>query len=659
MSKRSDEEDPGENLRDRIIGLGERSLRKSYYPQLQERIAELERFRALLDQSRDAILLLQAPLGRVVDATESACTQMGRSREKLLLMTVEELWPGAVAESVIRLLQGEPTVSALDTIEAEMVSRSGDHFPVEVTLRLVHFHDADYVVAVARDITRRKQAEEKYRSIFENAVEGIFQVTASGRVISANPALARIFGYDSPQEFMEKVGSIEGRLCVSPERREQLLRLAGERGTVTGFEVQMRRKDGAAIWASINARSVCDEKREVLLIEGFLEDITQRKLLEEQIRRASRMEAVGRLAGGVAHDFNNLLTAVLGYSDLLLKQTRDQGRREKLTQIRRAAELAASLTKQLLAFSRKQVLDVRLLDLNALVADFRTMLERLIGEDIEISTVLEHSLGKVRADPSQIQQVLMNLAVNARDAMPNGGTLTLETTNTVLDDEYARTHPEVIPGPCAMLAVSDTGIGMDAETRSRIFEPFFTTKAKGVGTGLGLSTVYGVVKQHQGHVVVYSEPGRGTTFKIYFPLVRGHAEQPGADLKTATGDIGARTILVVEDEQIVADLVCEALETEGCSLLKARNPEEALRISDDFSGEIDLLLTDVVLPQMDGRSLFLHLSELRPRMKVLYVSGYTEDFIVRHGVLHRGVHFLQKPFTLESLSRKVSEVLSD
>jgi len=419
-------------------------------------------------------------------------------------------------------------------------------------------------------------------------------------------------------------------------------------------------KDGYQRTVEIHAYPILDEEGKVSQIIEYSIDVTERKHLEEQLRQASKMEAIGQLAGGIAHDFNNLLTAIMGYSSILLQQIpKSEPYRQKVVEISVAAERAAGLTRELLAFSRKQVLDVRVLDLNGAVAEFGKILGRLIGENIEVATVLDPSLGQVKADPGQIQQILMNLAINARDAMSEGGKLTVETRNAVLDQEYTRANPEVRPGSYVMFSVSDNGVGMDAQTLSRVFDPFFTTKEKGKGTGLGLSTVYGIVKQHEGHISVYSEPGHGTIFKVYLPRVQEVADQTPEPLPTQPGLVGKETVLVVEDEDLVRDLACEALQMLGYSVLRAGDPDQALDISSQYEGPIHLLLTDVVLPRMDGRTLFIRLTSQRPATRALYVSGYTEDFIVHHGVLHRGVHFLQKPFTLESLAIKVREVLDE
>jgi CheY-like chemotaxis protein/two-component sensor histidine kinase len=382
--------------------------------------------------------------------------------------------------------------------------------------------------------------------------------------------------------------------------------------------------------------------------------------LEEELRQAVKMEAIGRLAGSVAHDFNNILTAIIGYSGILMQQLPERSpEHEKLLQIGRAAARAADLTRQLLAFSRKQILDTEVMNLNEVIVELEKMLKRLIGEDIELVTVLNPALGYVQADASQIEQILMNLAVNARDAMPNGGNLTIETANHFLDEDYCRVHPEVEPGQYVMFAVSDSGRGMEPETLSRCFDPFFTTKQKGGGTGLGLSTVYGIVKQHRGHITVYSEPGHGTIFKVYFPKVEEFREKRPKPPSVGLRPHGKETILVVEDEVLVRNLTREALEMLGYCALTASDPREAIAVSDEHEGPIHLLLTDVVLPQMDGSTLFGKISSKRPEMKVLYMSGYTENFIVHHSVLDRGVHFIPKPFTVEELAAKIRRILDE
>jgi nitrogen-specific signal transduction histidine kinase/CheY-like chemotaxis protein len=398
---------------------------------------------------------------------------------------------------------------------------------------------------------------------------------------------------------------------------------------------------------------------------GIATDITARKHTEEalhrseeQLRQAQKMEAVGKLAGGVAHDFNNLLTVINGQTALSLRRlSQDDPVYRKLETIKEAGERAASLTRQLLAFSRKQIMQPKVLDLNQAIFETNKMLQRLIGEDIDLLIGLMPDLGKVKADPGQIEQVLMNLTVNARDAMPKGGKLTIETQNVYVDEEYSSRHLSVRPGRYVMLAVSDTGCGMDAATQERIFEPFFTTKETGKGTGLGLSTVYGIVKQSGGNVWVYSEVGRGTTFKIYLPCVASAAEEFKAITNDAMGTPGTETVLLVEDEEMVRNMTREILHESGYRVLEAKHGHEALLVSERHDGPIHLMLSDVVMPRMSGRELAEQLSPTRREMKVLYMSGYTDDAIVHHGVLDEGMAFIEKPFTPNALTRKLREVL--
>ena len=407
-------------------------------------------------------------------------------------------------------------------------------------------------------------------------------------------------------------------------------------------------------------------RREKAYYASVMASLNQRKQTEEalrqsedHLRQSQKMEAVGRLAGGVAHDFNNLMTVIMGRSELLLNRLDEADPlRRNAEEIKRTAERAVSLTQQLLAFSRKQVLTPKVLDLNTVVANMDRMLRRLIGEDIDLVTVLGPALDRIKADPSQLEQVVMNLAINARDAMPSGGKLTIETANAYLDQAYARNHPSVLPGSYVMLAVSDNGTGMDADTQTRIFEPFFTTKEQGKGTGLGLATVYGIVKQSGGYIWVYSEPGWGTTFKIYLPRVSDTVEvvEPAVVPVRAHG---SETILLVEDEAGVRELTREILQMHGYTVLEAPHGPEALEICRQYPGAIDLMVTDMVMPQMSGAELSVQAAALRPAMKVVFISGYADRAIVRHGVLEADTLYLQKPFTPDALARKVREALDN
>jgi PAS domain S-box-containing protein len=475
-----------------------------------------------------------------------------------------------------------------------------------------------------------------------------------------------MYGYTSADEMIADQTDIERRHYVEPARRAEFKNLLEKQSFVQGFESEVYRKDRSSFWVSERVRAVRDEDGSLLYYEGTIEDITERNRTEEalreseeRLRQSQKMEGIGQLAGGMAHDFNNILTAILGYSDLTLRRLpQDNPLRRNVEEISKAGERAASLTRQLLAFSRKQILQPEVLNLNAVVPEMDKMLRRLIGEDIDLLTILDPALGSVKADPGQIEQVILNLCVNARDAMPKGGKLTIETSNIYLSEESSRQYVSVRPGHCVMLAVSDNGCGMDQLTQKRIFDPFFTTKGVGKGTGLGLSTVYGIVQQSEGSIWVYSEVGKGTTFKVYLPrfeeMVQEPKERPAAVQLSQDGEM----VLLVEDEEMVREMTRQVLEMNGYNVLEASHGKEALLICAQHEGRIDLMVTDVVMPQMGGRELAECLAAARPETKVLFMSGYTDDAIVRHGVLHENVNFLQKPFTPDALALKVREVLS-
>jgi signal transduction histidine kinase/ActR/RegA family two-component response regulator len=426
------------------------------------------------------------------------------------------------------------------------------------------------------------------------------------------------------------------------------------------------RKDGKKLYGEVSVSLIRSSTGEPVGFRGIARDITERKraekemaALQEQLTQSQKMEAVGRLAGGIAHDFNNLLTVIKGYTQLSLLDLKENNPLwENIQEIQKATERATNLTRQLLAFSRRQILDPKVLDLNSLLRDTEKMLRRMIGEDIELVTRLSEGLGRVKIDPGQIEQVILNLAVNARDAMPSGGKLTIETANAQSDEGYALTHLGLTPGHYVRLSVSDTGVGMSREIQEKAFDPFFTTKEKGKGTGLGLSTVHGIVTQSGGKIWVYSDPGHGTTFKIYFPTIEGELDTLNGKNETDSSPRGSETVLLVEDEPSVRDLANRLLKQQGYRVLEAANGEEALRLAQETAGErIHLLLTDVVLPQMSGKELADQLKTFRPDLKVLYTSGYTDFAVVHHGVLNSGTHFLQKPFSLKTLSQKVREAL--
>ncbi len=516
---------------------------------------------------------------------------------------------------------------------------------------------ADYLSLALKNASAEdalRDSEARYRSMVEGAPYGIYRSSPEGQLLDINPAMVEMLGYASADELAQ-VNLHD--IYRDAEDRKRLMAQYRDQNVFRGVEAQWKRKDGTPMTVVLSGRPVRNEQGEVACYEGIVENVTERRVLEEQLRQSQKIEAVGRLAGGIAHDFNNLLMLIRGYTELLLDHAgRNESLRRYAEEIQRASDRATSLTQQLLAFSRKQVLEPKVLDLNTVVAEIQKMLQRLLGEDVELSIHLDPKLGRVKADPSQVEQVIMNLAVNSRDAMPRGGKLSIETANVELDESYARQHAGARPGRYVMLAVTDTGSGMDATTKSRIFEPFFTTKEKGKGTGLGLSTVYGIVKQSEGYIWVYSELNRGTTFKVYLPQVDAPVEV--AERRPAAFARGSETVLVVEDEEGVRKLAREFLEDAGYTVLEARNGEAAMGLAERYTGPLHLLLTDVVMPRMSGRELAEQLLRLRPEVKVLYISGYTDDAIVQHGVLDASVAFLQKPFTRDALARKVRDVLN-
>jgi two-component system cell cycle sensor histidine kinase/response regulator CckA len=632
--------------------------------------------RAVIEKSAEVISLTAAD-GTTRYLTPSAWRLLGWTPEEMGAQTFRDQ---VIPEDRARLaaeLECLVRTGARDlSMELRVRHRDGSIRWIESTgTNLLDDPDVAAIVGNYRDITVRKRAEEARRqddemrarlaAIVESSEDAIISTTKDGVVTSWNLGAEKLYQYSS--------GDMVGRpifLLIPPaivDAEQLVIERVAQGHAVLAYETQRRRKDGSLVEVAVTISPIRDAAGAVIGVSKIARDLTTRRDVEtmlrrteEQFRQAQKMEAVGRLAGGVAHDFNNLLSVILSYADLVLQDLQPgDPMRADVEEMRAAGLRASELTKQLLAMSRQQVLQPRVLDINLVLAGMQRMLGRLLGEQVELTVLPDHDIGRVLADPGQIEQVVMNLAVNARDAMKDGGKLTIETSNVEFDAAYVGTHFGVAAGHYVMLALSDTGSGMDAATQARIFEPFFTTKDAGKGTGLGLATVFGIVKQSDGQVVVYSEPGRGTTFKIYLPRTdrEDGAETGPISAGKTTAVRGWETVLLVEDEEKVRAVACEILRRNGYQVLETSNGGEAFLISKEFPATIHLLLTDVVLPRMSGRKLAEELALQRPDMKVLFASGYTDDTILHHGVLDAGVAFLQKPFTPGTLLRKIRAVL--
>jgi two-component system cell cycle sensor histidine kinase/response regulator CckA len=617
-----------------------------------------EQYRLLFEKSPQPMWVVDRETLRFLEVNASAIRHYGYSREEFLGMRVVDLRP---SEDVPATLDAIPDVAPEIPRQGVWRNRKKDGSLawVEATTQSLVFEGRPAWLDLSYDVTDRRQAEEslrtseeRYRVLMDRAQDAIYVIGPDGIILEANQAAERIGG--------RKKSEIVGRSFldrIEPERRRDLWRrfeAALERGGSQGEASSLVRVDGSVVPIEISGSVIEIAGRRLIL--AIVRDVSEQSALAEQLRLSQKMEAVGQLAGGVAHDFNNMLTAILGYSQILAGDLRENPDHfAAIEEIRKAGERAAGLTRQLLAFSRKQMLEPRVLNLNEVVRHIQEMLSRLIGEDIEVVMKLDPALASVRADAGQIEQVLMNLAVNARDAMPRGGRLEIETANVDLDGAYAHTHVQVQPGPYVMLAISDTGVGMDSATKDRIFEPFFTTKEKGRGTGLGLSTVYGIVKQSQGYIWVYTEAGKGTTFKVYLPRIEAPAEPLGSPEPAIVSSGGRETILLVEDEESVRSLTRKTLEGKGYTVLPAADGGEAIELAS--ANRIDLLLTDMVLPGMGGSEIAARVRQIHPAIKVLYTSGYTDDTIVRRGMLEHGAAFVEKPFTPSLIARRVREVL--
>jgi PAS domain S-box-containing protein len=630
---------------------------------------------AVINHMFDGLMVLERDL-RIVDVNDRFLSVYGGSREEVLGRPCYEITHrlDRPCHALGRPCPAREVFETGQPVRREMthINSLGEEAYMEVGAAPLFnaAGEVERVVEVARDVTKRKRAEEalraseeRYSTIFYEARDGIVLTDKeTGRIEDCNPQFEELAGRSLRDLKQMKIWEI--RPPEKVEKARKTFYELREKGVGGSEDLEFQRPDGTIVPIEFVAKKVSFRNKQ--LIQTIARDITERKQaekerekLEEQLRHAQKMEAVGALAGGVAHDFNNLLTTIIGNAQLALSDLRKEDPLyEDITEIKKAGEKAADLTRKLLMFSRKETRQPEILDLNESLRETGKMLRRLIREDIDLVMESEPGLWKVHMDPTQVDQVIMNLVVNARDAMPKGGILTIETANVELDRAYFRKHAiDNEPGSYVMLAVTDTGIGMDESVRARMFDPFFTTKERGTGTGLGLATVYGIVRQNGGYIWSYSEPGQGTTIKVYLPRVEdvlepGHRED--AHLKELTG---SETVLVLEDNDLVRNMALKVLERYGYHTLEARDGEEAIRVSRDFDGVIHLLLTDVIMPGMSGKEVSEKLQAERPAMQTLYMSGYTQNIIMQKGILTSDIHYIQKPFTPKALARVVRETI--
>jgi PAS domain S-box-containing protein len=645
---------------------------KPTYEELLEKVKDLQRsnetYRVLVGNTQD--LLYRTDLeGRISYVSPSVYRLSGYSVEEAIGMHMAEeiyLYPEERMAFLAKLKEN----GQVTNFEAQLKRKDGSIWWASTNAHFYKDHSGNIlgVEGTARDISELKSAEfslraaeERFRLAFHTSPDSInLNRVSDGMYIDINRGFTDLTGY-TYEDVIGKT-SLEINIWKDPDDRKRLIDGLMKTGFVRNLEAQFVRKNGEVGVGLMSARTLKIEDENVIL--SVTRDITERiqieeatKKLEKQLIQAQKLEAIGRLAGGIAHDLNNLLSPILGYSELLLYDSGpNDPRKETLEQIIKACKGARDLVRQLLAFSRRQTLEYKSMDVNETLAGFEKLLRRMIREDIEIDIVRSTRVRAIMADIGQIEQVIMNLAVNAADAMPAGGKLTIETSQMELDEDYARARSGVKPGEYVMLAVSDTGCGMDEETRLQIFEPFFTTKGD-QGTGLGLATVYGIVKQHGGNIWVYSEPEKGTTFKVYLPVSEDEPHEDKVIRKFSKDLMGSETILLVEDSEQVRNIVCSILERHGYRVLKAANGTEALDLAALAGASVDLLLTDVVMPDMNGKELYTQLVPNFPSLKVVYMSGYTDNVIVHHGVLEKNVQFIQKPFSTHSLISKVREVI--
>ncbi len=650
-----------------LVDISQQKFAEAAHNQAQRALEDSEtRYRRLFETAKDGILILDFKTGQIADVNPFLIEMLGYTHGEFVGKKLWEIGPFkdiSASRSAFAELQTRGVIRYEDL---PLETKDGRRINVEFVSNVYPVDGTQVVQCNIRDITERVRAEAAlkisethHRSVFEGAVHGIYRGTLDGRFLDVNPALVAILGYSSAEEVLKL--SVSQDVFSEPEEALRLLhkwQLTAE----IKEEVQWKRRDQRLITVRLSGRVLRTENQRAVGLEVIAEDVTEQRALEEQLRQAQKIEAVGQLAGGMAHEFNNYLGIVLGYSELLLEEAgTTEGLRRNVAEIEAATQRAASLTRQLLALSRRQVLEPKVLDVNAVVWETHKLLRRLIPGNIDLVPILDPNLQPVRVDPAQIQQILINLVVNARDAMPQGGKVLIETANVELDEEYAGRHIEVQPGRYVMLAVSDNGSGIDEQTKARIFEPFFTTKQEGKGTGLGLSTVYGIVRQSGGHITVESALREGTRFRIYLPPTAVTElmlvdETPPIQTEVLAG---TETVLVVEDEPALCRLISVSLEKRGYTVLAAEDGTEAIRILENNPGEIDLVVSDIMMPKLNGLELREKAILVRPDLRFLFISGYAEDTIGRTAHLPQDAGYLEKPFLPIELARKVRTLLNE
>ncbi len=624
-----------------------------------------ERLRRLLDSAPDAMVIAGND-GRIVLVNTQTEKLFGYKREELLGQPVEVLVPERFwnhHQAYRGNYMVNPQARAMGAgSELYGLKKDGTEFPVEISLSPQQTDEGILVSSTIRDITERKRvddalrlSEANFRAMIEGTY-GVYRATPEGKSLVVNNAMVKMLGYQTAEELLAL--NLATDVFEKGEYTPLMFDQPGTRKQFAKLETHWKQKDGKIIPVEISGRAVRDDKGKVLYFEVIAENVSHVRGVEQRLRHVQKMEAIGRLAGGIAHDFNNVLGVIVAYSEMLVEKLRGNSELSPLvTSITKAVERGGTLTRQLLAFSRQQVLEPQVISISEHLVGVKDMLARVIGEDIQLKILPGNPKVRVKVDPTQLEQVIMNLVVNARDAMPDGGRLTIETSEIDIDDDYCSRNPEARPGRHVMMAVTDSGCGMSPEVLSRIFEPFFTTKEQGKGTGLGLATIYGIVKQSGGHISAYSEVGRGTTFKVYLPVTQEEIDKPQAPSEERVAPRGEETILVVEDEESLRSVTQEFLSNKGYQVIVAEDFQKAVEASENNSRHIDLLMTDVVLPGASGPKLADRLATSRPDMKVLFVSGYTADALV-HGDLHRtDFAFLSKPFSLNALARKIRTIL--